>query len=148
MIERFLPRVSSGDVSERGRNRDIFDLMDSFWSGHEPPFPVRGYPSVDVSETEKNVLVKAELPGLEPKDVDLTIERDTLILRGEKKQESEEKNENYHRVERSYGSFHRSIPLPVKVDAEKVKAKFKNGVLTVTLPKDKSARPRRVSIES
>jgi HSP20 family protein len=147
MIERFLPKTSSRDMAERNRPRDVFDLMGGF-RGTELPFPVRGYPSVDISETENNVLVKAELPGLDPRDVDLSIERDTLIIRGEKKQESEEKQENYHRIERSYGSFHRSIPLPCKCDPDKVKAKFKNGVLTVTLPKDRSARPRRVTIES
>jgi HSP20 family protein len=122
--------------------------MDNFRTPADLPFAFRGYPSVDVSETEKNVIVKAELPGMDPKDVDLSIEKGTLVIRGEKKQESEEKNENYHRVERSYGSFHRSIPLPCKCDADKVKAKYKNGVLTVTLPKDKDAQPRRVSIES
>ena len=146
MIDRFLPKTSSRDAAQRPR--DIFDLMDNFWAPAETPFGFRGFPSVDVSETQKNVIVKAELPGMDAKDVDLSIEKGTLVIRGEKKQESEEKDENYHRVERSYGSFHRSIPLPCKCDPDKVKAKYKNGVLTVTLPKDKDAQPRRVSIET
>jgi len=147
MIERFLPKTMHREPARQGRPRDIFELMENFW-GDDLPSPAGAYPSVDISETKDQVLVKAELPGMEPADVDLTIERDTLIIRGEKKQESEEKNENYHRVERSYGSFNRSIPLPVKVDAEKVSAGFKNGVLTVTMPKDESTQPKRVSIES
>lgn len=147
MIEKFLPKTLHRDPAEQNRPRDIFDLVENFWR-EDFPVSAHAYPSVDVSETEAEVLVKAELPGMDPGDVELTIERDTLIIRGEKKQESEEKNENYHRVERSYGSFHRSIPLPVKVDADKVTAKFKNGVLTVTMPKDESAQAKRVAIES
>lgn len=96
-------------------------------------------PRIDVSETEKEIKVVAELPGLEEKDIQLSLEKDALVVSGEKKAESEEKGKNYHRTERSFGSFSRVIPLPGEVDAEKVEAEFKKGVLTITLPKPASA---------
>ena len=92
-------------------------------------------PRVDVSETDQEVHIAAELPGLEENDVDVTLERGVLTIKGEKKFEEEDKEKDYHRVERSYGLFQRSIPLPVEVDADRVDATFKNGVLRVVLPK-------------
>ncbi|MBN1671993.1 MAG: Hsp20/alpha crystallin family protein [Kiritimatiellae bacterium] len=92
-------------------------------------------PKVDVKETDRQIQVSAELPGLDDKDVQVTLDDDMLYIRGEKKDEHEEKEGDWHRVERAYGSFARAIPLPAAVDAEKVKAKFKKGVLSVTLPK-------------
>lgn len=96
-------------------------------------------PRVDVSETEKEVKVVAELPGLDEKDIQLELQQDALVISGEKKSESEDKGKNYHRVERSFGSFTRMVPLPTAVEADKVEAEFKKGVLTVTLPKPASA---------
>ena len=96
-------------------------------------------PKVDVSETEKEVKVVAELPGMDEKDIQLSLEHDTLVISGEKKSESEDKGKNFHRVERSFGSFSRVIALPSEVEADKVEAEFKKGVLTVTLPKPASA---------
>jgi HSP20 family protein len=96
-------------------------------------------PRIDVSETEKEVRVVAELPGLDEKDIQLELEQDALLISGEKKSESEDKGKNYHRVERSFGSFTRIVPLPAAVEADKVNAEFKKGVLTVTLPKPVSA---------
>jgi HSP20 family protein len=96
-------------------------------------------PRIDVSETEKEYKVVAELPGMDEKDIQLTLEDDALIISGEKKAESEEKGKNFHRIERSFGSFTRAIPLPTAVEADKVDAEFKKGVLTVTLPKPPSA---------
>lgn len=92
-------------------------------------------PALDVKETDKEVVVKAELPGIEDKDVQLTIQDGILTLRGEKKDERKEDRENYHLVERSYGSFQRSLRLPESVDQDKAQARFDKGVLTVTLPK-------------
>jgi HSP20 family protein len=106
-----------------------------------------GFPSVDVYQDKDNVIVTAEVPGLEQKDVDLSITGSTLALKGEKKQESEVKEENYHRIERSYGSFQRVIDLPCEVDADKVKAKLENGVLTITLPKSEAVKPKQISID-
>jgi HSP20 family protein len=88
-----------------------------------------------VSETDKEIKVSAELPGMDEKDIDVSLTRDSLTIKGEKKQETEDKGEDYYRMERSYGSFTRSIPLPIEVDTDKVQATFKKGVLEITLPK-------------
>ncbi|MEW6775497.1 MAG: Hsp20/alpha crystallin family protein [Bdellovibrionota bacterium] len=97
-------------------------------------------PKLDVSETDKEVQIAAELPGMDEKDVEVSISGDTLVLKGEKKHEKEEKKKDYYRMERSYGAFHRSIPLPEGVDKDKVDAKFAKGVLTITLPKTVEAQ--------
>jgi len=103
-------------------------------------------PSVDVFEDKESLKIVAELPGLKPEDVKITLENSTLTLRGEKKQVAEEKTERVHRYERSYGSFERSFSLPNTVDTDKVAASFENGVLTITLPKAEKAKPREVSV--
>jgi HSP20 family protein len=92
-------------------------------------------PRVDVTENDKEIKVAAELPGLTEKDVEVSLSNGTLTISGEKKVEKEDKGENYYRLERSYGSFQRVIPLPTEVEADKVEATFKNGVLQITLPK-------------
>lgn len=92
-------------------------------------------PRLDVVETEKTVEVKAELPGLDKKDVEVTLDRGLLVIKGEKKEEKEEKGKYYHRVERHQGTFCRTVRLPAEVREEKIEASFKDGVLTVTLPK-------------
>ena len=116
---------------------DFFDGFDlgpfGKWSGG----PEVGLPKVDVAETSDAVHVTADLPGLSENEIDVTLSDGHLVIRGEKRSEKEEKDEskNYHRIERRYGSFHRSIALPAVVDDQKVDASFKNGVLTVVLPK-------------
>jgi HSP20 family protein len=95
-------------------------------------------PRLDITETEKQVEVKAELPGLERKDIEITLDRDLLVIKGEKKVEKEEKDRYYHRVERRYGNFCRSVRLPARVKDEKIDATFKDGILTITLPKVES----------
>ena len=105
------------------------------------------FPAADVYQDKDNVIVTAEVPGLAEKDVDLSITGNTLTLKGEKKHESEVKEESYHRVERSYGSFQRVIELPVEVNAEKAKAKLTNGVLTVTLPKSEAVKPKQITVD-
>jgi HSP20 family protein len=104
------------------------------------------FPLVDVYQDKDNVIVTAEVPGLEQKDVELSITGNTVTLKGEKKQESEVKEENYHRVERSTGSFQRVIELPCEVNADKAKAKLENGVLTITLPKSEAHKPKQITI--
>jgi HSP20 family protein len=101
-------------------------------------------PRVDVVETEKEVRISAELPGLEEKNIDLGLSQNVLTISGQKEEEKKEKGHNYLRAERSYGSFRRSIPLPSAVNANKADAVFRNGVLTVTLPRTvkKQARKR------
>jgi HSP20 family protein len=92
-------------------------------------------PSLDVKEDGKEIAVKAELPGMDEKDIEVLLMENTLTLRGEKKEEKEDKGENYYHTERTFGSFTRVIPLPAGIDANKIKATFKNGVLNVKLPK-------------
>ncbi len=106
-------------------------------------------PKLDISETETEYKMTAELPGMEEKDIQIRLEKDTLVLSGEKKSETEEKEKTYHRVERSYGSFERVIPFDTQLDEDKVSAVFKNGVLTITLPKagDAIRKSRQIEIK-
>jgi HSP20 family protein len=104
-------------------------------------------PLVDISETKDNFVVKAELPGLEAKDVNVSISGDILTVKGEKKAEEEEKDENYHRIERYSGSFQRVFQLPSGVKADKVKATFDKGVLKVTLPKVEDAKKKKIEVK-
>ena len=103
-------------------------------------------PAVDIYEKDGNIVLKAELPGLDPKDVEVRVENNILTLRGERKLDEEVQKDNYHRVERSYGNFTRSFTLPNVVDTEKIKAEFKDGVLRMTLPKKEEAKPKQISI--
>lgn len=106
-------------------------------------------PRVDVAETDKEIVVSAELPGLDEKDIDVSLSNDQLVIRGVKKEEKEEQGRSYYRAERSYGSFVRSIPLPDEVEADQVNAAFTKGVLTVTLPKTGKAKTRkRIAIKT
>ncbi len=107
-------------------------------------------PPVDVRETEDAILVDVELPGMTVEEVDVRVENGVLTVSGEKKSEIEEGKEgtNYHLVERRYGRFERSFTLPRTVDAEKVDAQFNNGVLSITLPKAETAKPRRIQIRA
>ena len=104
-------------------------------------------PPVDIYETENDIVLKAELPGIDPKDVEVRVEDNTLYLKGERKYEKEVKEQNYHRVERSYGSFARSFSLPNSINADKVKAEYKDGLLTLTMPKREEAKPKTIKID-
>jgi HSP20 family protein len=104
-------------------------------------------PAIDMSEDEKAYKICAELPGIDPKDVDVSVSGDTLVLKGEKRQEKEEKDKNYHFSERSYGSFQRAFQLPSSIDRNKVSADFSKGILTVTLPKTAEAQQPAKKIE-
>jgi HSP20 family protein len=103
-------------------------------------------PAVDVYEDEHNVTLKIEVPGIDEKDIDVRIENNTLTVHGERKIEKEEKEENYRRVERQYGSFTRTFNLPPTVDAEKVQADYDKGVLKITLPKKAEAKPKQIKV--
>jgi HSP20 family protein len=103
-------------------------------------------PPVDVYETDQSVVVKAELPGVDPKDVEARVEDGTLYLKGQRKFENEVKQDDYHQIERAYGSFMRSFALPSSVNADKVTAEYKDGVLTLTLPKREEAKPKTIKI--
>ncbi|MBP7276049.1 MAG: Hsp20/alpha crystallin family protein [Kiritimatiellae bacterium] len=134
------------------------DLIERFFQDWEAPFDVpapapgagmMGFnsPAVDVTETDDELQVTADLPGLSEKDVEVSLDEQSLVLRGEKRVDREEKKRNWHISERSYGSFQRAIPLPSGLDTARIKASFKNGVLTVRLPKTQEAKARRRTIE-
>ncbi|HLW80128.1 MAG TPA: Hsp20/alpha crystallin family protein, partial [Terriglobia bacterium] len=103
-------------------------------------------PAVDVYEDEHNFTLKIEVPGIDEKDIDVRLENNTLTVHGERKIEKEEKEENYRRVERNYGSFTRSFTLPTTVDSEKVVANYDKGVLKVSLPKKAEAKPKQIKV--
>ena len=125
-------RLFEDAVSTRGEDRD---LAGSTWC-----------PSCDIYETENEIVVTAELPGVKEEDIEVKIEDNTLSIKGERKLESEVKEENYHRIERAYGSFHRSFSLPHYVNQEKIKAESEDGILRVTLPKKPELKPRSVKV--
>ena len=105
-------------------------------------------PAIDLYQTENEVVVKAALPGIKPEDVQISITGDVLTLRGDFKQENEQKEKTYHMHEQRHGLFERSIPLPTVVETEKAKADFENGVLTIVLPKAEAVKPKTISIKA
>jgi HSP20 family protein len=121
--EAFNPAVADGELSTRT------------WA-----------PPVDIYEDGDSLVLKAELPGVNPDDVDIRVENNTLYLKGERKFEKEVKEQNYHRVERSYGTFTRTFSLPNSIDADKVGANYKDGVLTLTMPKKEEAKPKTIKV--
>lgn len=150
MLKDLLP--TRGSVPGR-RPSNIFDMMEEMWRrpfslSERFPFEAGEFPSLDISEDEKQIAVKAELPGVDPKDIEITVSQGRLIIKGEKKFEDEEKKDNYHVIERSYGSFQRSVSLPAEVDENKVKANYKDGILTLTMPKSQKSKTVKVKVES
>ena len=119
-------------------NHDVAgeDMKDGIWQ-----------PSVDIYETADAIVIKAELPDVDQKDIDVRIEDNTLTIKGERRHEDEVKKENYHRIERYFGSFQRSFSLPATIDQERVLAACERGVLTVTLPKKEETKPKQINIE-
>ena len=129
--------------------RDIEDLWNRFFG--ETPLARRvteeWWPTVDMAETKDSFILKAELPGLDAKDVEVSISGDVLTIRGEKKKEEEEKDEHHYRAERYYGSFQRAFQLPTSVKADKIEAAFDKGVLKVTLPKVEEAKKKKIEVK-
>ncbi len=125
-------RLFEEAASSRGEEKD---LISSSWT-----------PSVDIYETEHEVVLTAEVPGIDDKDIEIKIEDNTLTLRGERSLEKEIKEENYHRIERAYGSFYRSFSIPNYIDAEKIKAEHENGILKVVMPKKQELKPRKIKV--
>jgi HSP20 family protein len=150
--------------ARRGEERPFFTLQhemnrifDDFFRGWDvTPFGTAksgfGFfqPSIDVKESDTEIIVQAELPGLEEKDIEVLLSNDALTVKGEKKEEKEEKGKTYYHMERTYGAFHRVIPLPGGINQKKVEAQFKNGVLSITLQKTEQAKARgkKISITS
>ena len=104
-------------------------------------------PAFDVTESENAYVVTAELPGIDVKDLEVTLSDGILSVKGEKKQEKEEKGENHHRIERVYGTFHRSFRIPGRVESDKVDANYKDGILTLTLPKEEESKPTKIEVK-
>jgi len=128
--------------------RSDFDrLFESFFGGLPAVQEDLWAPVVDIIENNGNIEVKAELPGMSKDDIKVTVKDDILSLSGERKQEKEIKEKTYHRIERFYGSFCRNIQLPESVEADKVKATYKDGVLNILLPKPVSAKPKKIDVE-
>jgi HSP20 family protein len=130
--------------------KEMERLFDRLFEPGWPKMPELGEwePTLDLSETKDAVIVKAELPGVEQKDIEVSMQDGMLTIKGEKAAEKEEKEKRYHRVERSYGAFFRAIRLPAAVDAGKVAAAFKDGVLTVTLPKAPEAKGTTIPVKA
>ena len=133
-IQREINRVF--DNFFRGGSQADENFMTSYWT-----------PAVDIAEEENEFVVKMELPGVNKDDVKISLESNILTIKGEKKQEKEEKNKSHHRLERAYGSFQRSFTLPMTVKNDKIEAVFKDGVLSITLPKLEEAKPKQIEVK-
>ncbi|HET6419353.1 MAG TPA: Hsp20/alpha crystallin family protein [Geobacteraceae bacterium] len=133
----------------RAMQEQMNRLLDLAWSKQQGEEMREGVwqPLVDIYEDEEAVVIRAELPGMEEKDIEVKIENNTLVLRGERKHDQEIQKENYHRIERLYGTFQRSFSLPHTVDQEKVKASCDKGVLSITLPKKAETRSKQIKVE-
>jgi len=133
--------------------REVEDMYDQFF---EPVFLPSSFllgknkwtPKLDISEGKKNITIKAEVPGIEAKDFDISLDGRNLIIKGHKKEEQKENEETYYRVERSYGYFSRTIELPAEVDPDKVEASYKRGILKIKLRKTKSSETKRIQLTS
>jgi HSP20 family protein len=133
-------------VTLRDRMNRLFE--EAFAGREEKGEMVSGswYPSVDIHEKDKELVLTAELPGVDEKDIDIEIEGNTLTIKGEKEMEKETKEEDYHRIERSYGSFYRSFSLPPFVIPDKIKAEHNAGILRITIPKKAELKPKKVKV--
>jgi len=149
-LQTWKPFRELAPFREFDRMRKEMDrLWDSFFEGGLRRRAEGGgewLPSLDVSETKNELVVKAEVPGMDPKDIDISLSDGMLTIKGEKKQEKEEKEADYHLVERSYGAFTRSVQLPKEVQSEKINASYKNGILKITLPKSEEAKKKEIKI--
>ncbi|MDZ7330814.1 MAG: Hsp20/alpha crystallin family protein [candidate division KSB1 bacterium] len=128
--------------------REMDRMFDTFFgtSSEVAESTLAWYPSVDIKETKDDFVLTAEVPGINKDDIKISISENTLTIKGEKKEEKKEETENYHRLERRYGTFQRSFTLPTQVEDKKVKASYKDGVLTITLPKKEEVKPKEIPI--
>ncbi|MGB7054639.1 MAG: Hsp20/alpha crystallin family protein [bacterium] len=126
---------------------DVDRLFDVFFGTQPQTIDDLWRPSIDIEESNGNLMVKAEIPGMKKENIKVSVKEDMLTISGERKQENETRDKTYHRIERSYGQFRRMIRLPAEVDADKVKASYKDGVLSVTLPKPESMKPKHIDVK-
>ena len=155
MLERWKPQ--SGTLTRwdpfselLGMGREMDRLFGSFLGGTPAGMPAADgvwAPAVDIQETKESFLVTAELPGMKQEDINITIVDNTLTLKGERRREKEVRDGDYTRIERAYGTFQRSLGLPSVVDAAKVRAKYKDGVLEIELPKKEEAKPKEIKVQ-
>lgn len=144
---RLIPMLRKFEPSERSVFPNLFDEFFNDWSSRSLQETARTWtPAVDILEKDGNLILRAELPGINEKEIDLKLEGNVLTLRGERKLEDERESNNYHRIERFYGAFSRSFTLPETVDRDQIKADYKNGVLTVTIPQRPEVRPREIPV--
>ncbi len=122
---------------------DFFGLDKGIW----PENTLKVVPAVDLKETEDHFLINAELPGMSKKEISISLENNVISISGEKKVENEEKDNNYHRVERSYGKFHRAFELPGAVNRDKIEADYTDGILSIIIPKTEEAKPKQIEIK-
>jgi HSP20 family protein len=124
-----------------------FDRLFRDWDEETPTSASHWRPAVDIYEDENEIVLDVEVPGLKKEDIKINIENDVLTITGERKFERENKEDNFHRIERAYGSFYRSFTLPNKVDSGRIEAKYNDGVLKVSLPKREEAKPRQIDVK-
>ena len=127
-------------------NRLFDDAGRGIRRSEEPASTTIWSPAVDIYETEGEIVVQAELPGMDRKDISLNLENNVLTIRGDRQFKKETKEDNYHRIERSYGGFSRSFSIPTSVDEDKIRADYKDGVLKIALPKKEQAKPKQIQI--
>lgn len=141
-----LTRRAGNDLARL--HRDMDDLFGTFF-GNWPTFQSEKtvWPAMDVADDENQITVKAEVPGCNAEDIDISVHGSVLTISGEKKHEEEKKEKGYYHIERSYGSFSRQINLPAEVEQNKIDAAYKNGVLTITLPKAEKAKPVKIKVK-
>lgn len=140
-------RWTPGRSDLRRLQHEMDSWFNTLWSTGPEEMARTPWPRADIYEDNEGFQFKFEVPGLDPKDVKVTLADNTLTVAGERKLDHEEKKENYHRIEHSYGAFERSFALPANLDTEKVHADYKNGLLTVFVPKSERAKPRTVSVK-
>ena len=127
-------------------NRLFEDAGRGIRRNEEPASTTIWSPAVDIYETDGEIMVQAELPGMDRKDISLHLENNVLTIRGDRQFKKETKEDNYHRIERSYGAFSRSFSIPTTVDEDKIRADYKDGVLKIALPKKEQAKPKQIQI--
>jgi HSP20 family protein len=144
-VTRWDPFRDLSILQER-MNRVFEDAAGRGWKHDEPSSTTSWSPAVDIYETDNEILVQAELPGVDRKDIALQLENNVLTLRGDRRFEKETNQENYHRIERSYGGFSRAFTIPTIVDEDKIRADYKDGILKIALPKKEQVKAKQIKI--
>jgi HSP20 family protein len=144
-ITRWDPFRDLGILQER-MNRVFEDAAGRGWKNDEPSATTSWSPAVDIYETDSEIMVQAELPGIDRKDIALQLENNVLTLKGDRRFEKETNQENYHRIERSYGGFSRAFTIPTVVDEEKIRADYRDGILKIALPKKEQVKAKQIKI--